>query len=106
MSSPSRFISARRIRHTLTTLVFASAVCVLMWCVRAYVAHGFRFAGFVFNLFLAWIPLLLALVIRRQAARTGLVFCLLGLAWFLFFPNAFYILTDLIHFKKFGTDGV
>ncbi len=94
-------------RHTLSTLLFASLVCVILWAVRGYVAEGFRFSGFVWNLVLAWIPLILALFLRRQAELGGgLKMWLLGVGWLLFFPNAFYIVTDLIHFKKFGTDGV
>ena len=54
----------------------------------------------VWNLFLAWLPLLFALLARETFhAKQQKTWRLLGLAgaWFLFFPNAPYILTDLIH---------
>jgi uncharacterized membrane protein len=67
----------------------------------------FRFSGLFGNLLLAWIPLVLALLIRRisQGGSRIWFWSALG-AWVLFFPNAFYIVTDLIHMKKFGMDGI
>lgn len=69
----------------------------------------------VWNLFLAWIPYWIALSIdffNRQAAVTEggiqksfqqiklvIVLFMLGL-WLLFFPNAPYILTDLLHLHR------
>jgi uncharacterized membrane protein len=108
VSIPPRPLSTRRVQHTLHTLILASFVCLLMWAVRVYVGHGIRFAGFIWNLFLAWIPLGLAFAIRRRLAHghRGVWLWVLAVAWLLFFPNAFYIVTDLIHLKKFGTDHV
>jgi len=104
-----RHISAERVRHTLRTLVFASAVCTGMLMVRFVFAGDlrFRFSGLLGNLLLAWIPLALALFIQR-ISRGGSRFWFWSalVAWVLFFPNAFYITTDLIHTKKFGTDGI
>jgi uncharacterized membrane protein len=104
----TRPLSVRRLRHTLNTLIFATAVCVLLFAIRAYVAHGPRFSGFVWNLFLAWMPLGFALAIWQRVGRGlwGAGGWALAVCWLLFFPNAFYIVTDLIHVKKFGTDGV
>lgn len=55
------------------------------------------------NLFLAWIPLLisgLAFITfkrrNRSRAKSFLVI-MLGMAWLLFFPNSPYVITDLIH---------
>ena len=60
------------------------------------VAHGYM----PWNLFLAWIPLWLAVAISVLDARgrAGTV-TLLGLAflWLLFFPNAPYLLTEFVH---------
>jgi uncharacterized membrane protein len=55
------------------------------------------------NLFLAWVPLALAVAVERlRAAGTGrldtrLAFAAAAGAWLLFFPNAPYIVTDLVH---------
>jgi uncharacterized membrane protein len=53
----------------------------------------------LWNLFLAWIPFLLALALydRARQRRSPLVLGALALGWLLFFPNAPYILTDVIH---------
>jgi len=54
------------------------------------------------NLFLAWIPYLIALSLpyfyqkfNSKILIVGVLFC-----WLLFFPNAPYILTDFLHLKK------
>ena len=57
--------------------------------------HG----GLAWNLFLAWIPLVLALLLyeRARVGATWRVLAPLGLLWLAFFPNAPYLITDLKH---------
>jgi uncharacterized membrane protein len=80
-------------------LLAASAWCVLLLAVRRHEfgASGYRYL--VWNLTLAWIPLLLALVLlaayRRRAHWLELV--AVGGVWLLFLPNAPYMLTDIVH---------
>lgn len=56
---------------------------------------------FVWNVFLAFLPLLFARMLGRYMTRerkkTGVVILLAAL-WLLFFPNAPYMVTDLIYF--------
>jgi uncharacterized membrane protein len=55
--------------------------------------HGFM----VWNVFLAAVPVVLALLLfRRRAHRSYVWWCGLG-AWVLFLPNAPYVLTDVMH---------
>jgi uncharacterized membrane protein len=58
-------------------------------------AHGWL----VWNLFLAWIPFLLALLLyeRARAGASWRVLAPLGVLWLAFFPNAPYLITDLKH---------
>jgi uncharacterized membrane protein len=68
-----------------------------------------RFSGFFGNLLLAWIPLALTFAIQwlRSASvprPLWLWFC--AVCWFLFFPNASYIVTDMVHLGKHAEDGV
>jgi len=87
----------------------ASAGCLLMIVMRVAVTGSIRYTFLLWNLFLAWIPYCLALIVRRIVAgrrantdtpitagiRPLAVF--LTLAWLFFYPNAPYILTDFIH---------
>lgn len=96
-------------------LLISSAGCLLMVVLRILLTGSFRFGSLLWNLFLAWIPYFLCLLIRRIAVtgapgakeapplrfRPGLA--ALGLLWLLFYPNAPYILTDFIHL--FGMSG-
>ena len=83
----------------LAGLGVASALCLGLELVRErhYDAYGFRFL--IWNLFLAWIPLLLALLIydRYRRGRPLLVLAPALVLWLLFLPNAPYIVTDFVH---------
>jgi len=60
------------------------------------------FLFLIWNLFLAWVPYFIALIMDRTYEKTkskGLL-GFLFVAWLLFFPNAPYILTDLLHLKS------
>jgi uncharacterized membrane protein len=93
--------------RTYLSLTWASAIasagCLLMIVLRLMLTRSLRYGFLLWNLFLAWVPYLLSLLILRVAAprtrlrrlRPGVV--LLGLLWLLFYPNAPYILTDFIH---------
>lgn len=103
----ARLISKKRFHHTLYTLLFASLVCIGMLLVRFVCAGNLRFSGFFANLLLAWIPAALSIFLWRMHTKVGRsAFWSVVVLWILFFPNAFYIVTDLIHIKKFGADGI
>lgn len=59
------------------------------------------FLFLVWNLFLAWIPFWIALALEplSQRFKSSWLSGLLLIAWLLFFPNAPYILTDLLHLR-------
>jgi uncharacterized membrane protein len=90
-------------RETLApvaAMTFASMVCVTVVIARIAWTGNLRYGFLVWNLFLAWLPLMFALLARehyRDGRRPGWRFCTLSSAWLLFFPNAPYICTDLIH---------
>lgn len=56
------------------------------------------------NMFLAWLPVLFSFLLdvyveqnkSRQLLNSFIVICL-GILWLLFYPNAAYLITDLIH---------
>ena len=65
-------------------------------------SNGYRFL--VWNLFLAWVPFLLALALYDANRRGASGAWQLGLAvaWLLFLPNAPYIVTDFLHVGVIG----
>jgi uncharacterized membrane protein len=84
----------------VAALAFASAICFALVLARIAWTGNLRYSFLVWNLFLAWLPLVFALLARehyRDGQRPGWRFLGLGAAWLLFFPNAPYIFTDLIH---------
>jgi len=82
------------------TLAFASAVGVALVFARMVWTENLRYSFLVWNLFLAWLPLLFALLVcelHRKGHTRNWTFASLSAVWLLFFPNAPYIFTDLIH---------
>jgi uncharacterized membrane protein len=69
---------------------------------RNYYTGTDHFFFLIWNLFLAWIPAWLSLWIYRTYSRSGagMLIYVLGAAWLAFFPNAPYILTDVIHINR------
>ncbi len=53
----------------------------------------------VWNLFLAWMPLFVILLTRRFYSKSKIALMIGIIIWLLFFPNAPYIITDLIHIE-------
>jgi uncharacterized membrane protein len=81
-------------------LTFASTVCVSLVLARIAWTWQIRYAFLIWNLFLAWLPLLFATLACehfKSGTRRNWRFAALAGAWLLFFPNAPYIFTDLIH---------
>jgi uncharacterized membrane protein len=88
----------------MLALTFASLVSVVLVIGRILVLHNTHYAFLIWNLFLAWMPMLFALLARehqREGATPGWRFFAFGAAWLLFFPNAPYIFTDVIHLTRF-----
>lgn len=57
----------------------------------------------VWNLFLAFVPFIISTWMTRHARwnQYRFKFCACFLAWILFIPNSFYIITDLFHLDSF-----
>lgn len=89
-------------QERLLGLVIASALCLALelFCEWHYDTKAYRFL--LWNLMLAWIPLLLGVLIylrwRRGASilELGLIIAM----WLLFLPNAPYVATDLMHLQR------
>ncbi len=69
---------------------------------NAYSNTG-QYRSLVWNLFLAWIPFVLAYLAYILSWRRWLLYLILPIfafLWLIFFPNAPYILTDLQHLNE------
>ena len=92
-------------RHVvLVGLALATAGCVGLELVRERHFDGYGFRFLLWNLFLAWIPFLLALFVYdryRRGTTFGRLVPALAL-WLLFLPNAPYIVTDFVHLSPGG----
>jgi uncharacterized membrane protein len=91
----------RRQAAVVASLAFATILCTLMLVARALYAGRVGHLGLQWNLFLAWLPMLGALVAynlgKRYGRRAWPLFLPFLSGWLLFFPNAPYILTDFIN---------
>jgi len=98
-----RLIPVRQTWAAILALVLASILSCALVVVRAYYSGTTAYLFFFWNLFLAWVPVGAALLFYGLAARPSRNWAfLLGAAviWFLFFPNAPYIVTDLVHLRE------
>ncbi len=84
--------------------MLASALCVALLELRERYPGGFEYGFLTWNLFLAWIPFVLALALydRDRRGHGGVVLLPLAAAWLLFLPNAPYIVTDFVHVGRIG----
>lgn len=86
------------------SLILMTGLCFLLFSTRYFRTGELIGFALVWNLFLAWIPLFFALFARRfyKNDLAFLSYFSLGF-WLLFFPNAPYIITDLVHLNHLPT---
>jgi uncharacterized membrane protein len=95
-----RIAFKRETAAPMLALTFASAVSVALVVAQVVWTDNLKGAYLIWNLFLAWLPLIFALLAceqYRNRAKIGWRFLGFTGAWLLFFPNAPYIFTDLVH---------
>jgi len=88
-------------------LLGASLFCVALVAARIAYSDSRRYTSLVWNLFLAWIPFVLAYVayaLSWKRVWLYIVIPVFAFLWLIFFPNAPYILTDLQHLGRLSTD--
>lgn len=87
-------------------LLLATGVTLGLFGIRALRNGNGDYNYLAWNLFLAWLPLLLALWLMRVlrvklwSSWEAIVASLL---WLLFLPNSFYMVSDFIHLQNIGT---
>jgi len=99
----------RQHKYKVGVFVMLSAstlMCIALVQVRIAHSGSQRYTIQLWNLFLAWIPYLLAFGIHMLSWRRRLVYLVIpvfALIWLVFFPNAQYLLTDLEHLSQEST---
>lgn len=73
-----------------------------MLLVRIFFSGEIRYLFLVWNIFLAWLPYLFSLLYQHRFFEKKIMQLLLTGAWLSFFPNALYIVTDIIHLRDAG----
>jgi uncharacterized membrane protein len=99
-------IESIRKNGLLLALLWCTALCGGLIAIRMAITdqHYYRWL-IVPNVLLAWIPYGLSAWISRIYERNGrwsIGIAAIGLAWLFFFPNCFYIITDLVHIGYFS----
>ena len=104
MSDATRTRPAYWLAGLTVALAVLSLAAVGLLAVRIDRVGEPAFVFLTWNLFLAWIPFVLALGMAAVHARGGPrpLLWVLGAGWLLFLPNAPYILTDFIHLGRVG----
>ena len=78
----------------------ATILSLILFRMRTLLSGSLDYAFLVWNIFLAWIPLGLAMTATTFAWKRkhlAVIIPASALVWLIFFPNAPYILTDLQH---------
>lgn len=92
---------AFRNRHNIAVFLLlnlACGACIALVGARVVYTDSTRHSGLIWNLFLAWIPFILAYFAHALSWNKYLVYLAIpfvAILWLLFFPNAPYMLTDL-----------
>lgn len=97
-------------RHSIAVFILlntACLVCTLLVLARIAYSDTTRHTGLIWNLFLAWIPFILAYFAHSMSWKGTWLYVaipIIAFLWLIFFPNAPYMLTDLQDLAR-GTVG-
>ncbi len=92
-------------RKYASALIIVSLVCLALFALRVAATESLRYWFVPENLFLAWVSLGLSLLLvaqlklRRWLSWRNMA---LTVAWLIFLPNTWYVLTDFIHVYPTG----
>ncbi len=81
-------------------ILFIAAMLVA----RIGYANNLHYIFLLWNLFLAWVPFQLSVALTQGGQCNRWYRYFLLASWLLFFPNALYIITDLIHLENSRAD--
>lgn len=87
--------------HRLAALVACTALALTLLAGRFALSHHATYRFLAWNLVLAWVPYVIAVVasLARHRITRRVALGLLAPAWLAFFPNAPYLVTDFVHLR-------
>ena len=99
LNTTKAFLVRNRYKIAIFGLMFgASLFSVFLVIARIAYSDSQQYRGLIWNLFLAWIPFVLAYIAYAFSWRRLWIYIAIpvfAFLWLIFFPNAPYILTDL-----------
>lgn len=99
----------RRYDGVLTALLISNGVSVGLLFIQIVTDSSSQFGFLVWNLFLAWLSLFFAMILKTYLVKHPWLSwqaILLTLLWLGFLPNSFYLAADLIHIQVFSKANV
>jgi uncharacterized membrane protein len=91
------------LEHRFYSVAVSSAAACILFVGRVVGGFTRDFRFMLWNLTLAWVPYGLTLVAgaidRAQVRGRAALLLAIGAAWLVFFPNAPYLVTDLLHLR-------
>lgn len=93
-----------RLHRSTKGLIALSLLCMVLVSIRMLVKDEVRFGFLLWNLFLAWVPFGITSIVSMAPGKAPnkIVIVVILASWLLFFPNAPYIITDLLHIKNYS----
>lgn len=90
-------------------LVISSAVGVLLFIYCAAIDHSLAFSFLLWNLCLAWIPLIIStrlIYVLAYKVWSSWEAMILSILWLVFLPNTFYMISDFIHLQTAPSNNI
>jgi len=87
----------KNLHSLIPRLALLTLFCLFLEAARVLATFDILYIFLPWNLILAWVPLWLAVQIKNEANPLSLTLYLA--VWMVFFPNAPYIITDLLHLR-------
>lgn len=96
-------------RGVIRALLLSTVLCAVFYAYALLRSRAFVYSYLPWNLFLAWVPLGIMLILVRLLRRYSWSDWLplsVSLVWLLFLPNSFYLVSDYIHLGDIVTSSL
>ena len=96
-------------RGIYIALGLQALVSVLFIFIEALLDNTNQMLFMIFNLFLAWVPLLIAFLLHNYLKKkpwTSTLGIFLFITWLCFLPNSFYLVSDSVHLIDFNSPDI